>query len=636
MSLKHLSNALTHQRYVCHSCRHQAFVLRWQHSRQYSKGNFDSKIDTKTVQSLHSQIDALEQRELQGIFDVLTSKDANSLVTSRKAEPQSGSSPTVEASEDTREPKNKHPKPRVLRAARRRKALAAINRGEVPTPVGVLKEGQTFRKIAFEPKSGPAAPTAPKRSSDVKPDGASLSNSTQEQGAEALVSRARHGQSLSSALSSTLEEHEKASGDKKQPPQSSMTLKQAMKPSKIPQKSAKESKPTKESKPAKEPKEKKSAKEPRSATQSLKIHEVETRDLQITAIDIPQPDVPTLSYGLERVLFNPGVYQLQDPRTHVYNFDPYLKTIMPVEEFDFNALKEYVTSSKDTALSTIAKEHGKRYAGSTSSMTGMLSQFHYLLSQWRLINTEMLSSSFPVTWRTFTQLQRGPAAIFLKWQDGSYAIDADKEFDSANVLQLLGKSMEKLLTLKTKDYERYRKSSDDPVTEESKEEPEAFHYSTMGDFLMRSQLDAYDPRLPGTGMFDLKTRAVVSIRLDVQNFEELRGYEIRKVRGEFESFEREYYDMIRAAFLKYSLQVRMGRMDGIFVAFHNTARIFGFQYIPLEDMDLAIHGQSDLALGDQEFKASLKLLNVVLDEATQKFPEQVSYFNHQTAEFGKC
>jgi hypothetical protein len=42
-----------------------------------------------------------------------------------------------------------------------------------------------------------------------------------------------------------------------------------------------------------------------------------------------------------------------------------------------------------------------------------------------------------------------------------------------------------------------------------------------------------------------------------------------------------FYDMSRAAFLKYSMQVRIGDMDGIFVAYHNTARIFGFQYISL-------------------------------------------------------
>jgi hypothetical protein len=182
--------------------------------------------------------------------------------------------------------------------------------------------------------------------------------------------------------------------------------------------------------------------------------------------------------------------------------------------------------------------------------------------------------------------------------------------------------MEKLFTLSTADFEKYRKENSDQITEAQRNEPETFHYTTMGDFLLRSQLDAYDPRLPGTGMFDLKTRAVLSIRMDAQNYHEGSGYEIRGLRGKFESYEREYYDMIRAAFLKYSLQVRMGRMDGIFVAFHNTERIFGFQYISLPEMDEALHGQSDLALGDAEFKLSLELLNRVLDRATKKFPKQ--------------
>jgi hypothetical protein len=29
------------------------------------------------------------------------------------------------------------------------------------------------------------------------------------------------------------------------------------------------------------------------------------------------------------------------------------------------------------------------------------------------------------------------------------------------------------------------------------------------------------------------------------------------------------------------MQVRIGDMDGIFLAYHNTARMFGFQYLPL-------------------------------------------------------
>jgi len=36
---------------------------------------------------------------------------------------------------------------------------------------------------------------------------------------------------------------------------------------------------------------------------------------------------------------------------------------------------------------------------------------------------------------------------------------------------------------------------------------------------MRSQLDCIDPRLPGTGVFDIKTRAAVPIRLDILNYE---------------------------------------------------------------------------------------------------------------------
>ncbi|XXH00216.1 hypothetical protein Hte_006558 [Hypoxylon texense] len=362
----------------------------------------------------------------------------------------------------------------------------------------------------------------------------------------------------------------------------------------------------------------------------LAINTISTRGLKVVPIERDRVPVPSLSYGLDRVLFNPGVYYLQDPRSKVYNFDPYLSEIMPIQEFDFNALKQYVTSSKDANLIRIAKEHGKKYTGSTSSMTSMLSHFHYLLSSWREINTSMLSRTFQPDSTRFTEIMRSPAAVFLHWKDGTYAIDADKEFDTANILSMLGKSMEKLLTLTKEEYERYRHINSDQITEEERNAEEAFHYTGFGDFMMRSQLDAYDPRIPGTGMFDLKTRAVVSIRMDATGFQKGLGYEIRQRFGQWESFEREYYDMIRAAFLKYSLQVRMGRMDGIFVAFHNTQRIFGFQYIPLEEMDLALHGTSNKFLGNREYMLSLSLLNDVLDRAAKRFPEQSIRLHFET------
>ncbi len=376
-----------------------------------------------------------------------------------------------------------------------------------------------------------------------------------------------------------------------------------------------------------------SALEPKFLRGGMTAHEIETvkaDGLNLIPIDAGPLEVPKLAYGLERVLFNPGVYQLQDPRTRVFNFDPYLQTIMPASEFDFNALKQYVTSSKDQVLLDKTTAEKKKYTGSTSSMTSALGHFHFLLSQWRLINIGNLSKMFPAQHHTFTGMQRAPVSIFLRWKDGTYAIDADKQFDGATILSMLGKSMEKLLTLPMEDFEKYRKGKSDQISEEERNEPEQFHYTTMGDFLLRSQLDAYDSRLPGTGMFDLKTRSVVSIRMDADDYEQGSGYQIRTRHGEWESFEREYYDMIRSAFLKYSLQVRMGRMDGIFVAYHNTERIFGFQYISLEEMDYAIHGTDDKRLGDAEFKLSLDLLNRVLDRATAKYPEKSLRIHFET------
>jgi hypothetical protein len=36
---------------------------------------------------------------------------------------------------------------------------------------------------------------------------------------------------------------------------------------------------------------------------------------------------------------------------------------------------------------------------------------------------------------------------------------------------------------------------------------------------MRSQLDCVDRRLPGTGVFDIKTRACLPVRMDILNWE---------------------------------------------------------------------------------------------------------------------
>jgi hypothetical protein len=253
----------------------------------------------------------------------------------------------------------------------------------------------------------------------------------------------------------------------------------------------------------------------------------------------------------------------------------------------------------------------------------MLQHFHYILSNFRKLNHGMLSRQFPEPSPKFSRITLGPSAVFLRYKDGTYAIDADKSYDNPNIMSWLGHSLEKLLTTERSEFEKFRKSSPDKAPAEENAS-RCYHYSKQGNIMMRSQLDAIDPRLPGTGVFDLKTRAVVSIRMNHKDYEEGAGYQLRHSLGEWESFEREFYDMTRATMLKYSLQVRMGRMDGIFLAYHNIERIFGFQYLSLSDMDAVLHGQHDTTLGDQEFKLSLSLVDELLVKATEKFPDTVS------------
>ncbi|CAI4213766.1 unnamed protein product [Parascedosporium putredinis] len=97
--------------------------------------------------------------------------------------------------------------------------------------------------------------------------------------------------------------------------------------------------------------------------EDLEVHTVSAPSLKLQPIPQGPLKVPRLSYHLDRTLFKPGVYPLQDPRSRVYNFDPYLTTIMPIEEFDFTALKAFVSSSEDPQLIQLAAKHNKSTAG---------------------------------------------------------------------------------------------------------------------------------------------------------------------------------------------------------------------------------------------------------------------------------
>ncbi|GAA6042513.1 hypothetical protein JCM8097_004639 [Rhodosporidiobolus ruineniae] len=336
----------------------------------------------------------------------------------------------------------------------------------------------------------------------------------------------------------------------------------------------------------------------------------------------PLGDVPiaTLAHSLDRVLFNPGVHFLRDPRTGVYNFDPsILENVPKVDEFAFDKLPQYVTSSKDEILRGITESEGRMFAGSTSSTVGMLCQIYFWLSKGKKVNLEMLSGVFRDMDRDFSMGQKLPVSVVLHHDNGRYAIDADKSFDAGidqNILAHYGHLMEKLLTTDGKEFQRFLVDAEDPAPSEA-DHRQAYHYALTDHLVLRSQLDAHNPHLPNK-TFDLKTRGTVAIRQDRLNFEESAGYVIDRVRGPWESFEREYYDLIRSAFLKYQFQARIGHMDGVLVAYHATARFYGFQYVPISEMDEALFGNS--VTGEQCFRLALGVLERGLQEAAACYP----------------
>ncbi|BGP23948.1 RNA processing-related mitochondrial RNA degradation [Rhodotorula toruloides] len=341
---------------------------------------------------------------------------------------------------------------------------------------------------------------------------------------------------------------------------------------------------------------------------------------------IPPPGGPvpvaTLAHSLDRVLFNPGVHFLQDPRSGVYNFTrDTLENVPPIEKFDFSKLPQYITSSKDEALQGLAKKEDRKFVGSTSSTTGMLCQIYFWLSKFKPVNLNMLSQGFEDSDSGFSFGQKLPASVVLNYSDGRYAIDADKSIDKTadlNILRDYGHLMEKLLTTEASEFKRFLVGAEDPAPSEA-DARQAYHYAKTKEMVLRSQLDACNQYLPNK-TFDLKTRSTVAVRQDRLNWEAAAGYIIDRLRGAYESFEREYYDLIRSAFLKYQFQARIGGMDGIFVAYHSTERFFGFQYVPIAEMDEALFGSPEA--GDQVFRLSLGALEHILTEATKCYPDE--------------
>lgn len=90
------------------------------------------------------------------------------------------------------------------------------------------------------------------------------------------------------------------------------------------------------------------------------------------------------------------------------------------------------------------------------------------------------------------------------------------------------------------------------------------------------------------------------------------NYSIRTRGGTAESFEREYYDLIRGSFMAYGLQLLIGGMSGAVIGYHNTEKFFGFEYVQAEQIYRRIFGNRKNA------ETALVICTKILTEITTK------------------
>lgn len=360
--------------------------------------------------------------------------------------------------------------------------------------------------------------------------------------------------------------------------------------------------------------------------------------------------IPELAHGMDVVLRGDGLYPLEAPwllkipeRTtplnrrwpshrhrHSFYYKDYIRKIVQPEDIAWWNIPGYVPAADDLTLHRIAAETpGVRYSSSTSSISPAIATMYHLLSNYR--DTDLLgglSAQLADLPSHFSKYHRRPVAFTLSLNRSDrvvYTLNAHSGSDNGpSILRDLGHSMERMLTTSAEEFTRkyvasqseVGRASEYPHAMPSSHEQQFYHYSQASQFLLRAQIDC---RNAATGeVFDVKTRAVAKIRYDLANYLQYTSHKLRFLKGKTDSYEREFYDMVRTVFLKYALQLRIGRMAGALVAYHNTTELLGLEYISLKEIESYIFGSERWA--DVAFGTAVHLLQEVLGTITKSMP----------------
>lgn len=112
--------------------------------------------------------------------------------------------------------------------------------------------------------------------------------------------------------------------------------------------------------------------------------QVVSNQVRVRHVDTPlqKEHLSSLGHGLDRVLFNPGVSWLQDPRTHIFNYNPRLRKVSDFDLVYRNKLPQR-HSNLDRQVQELTSEVGSKFFGTSSALTGLLSHIYFLVMGWK-------------------------------------------------------------------------------------------------------------------------------------------------------------------------------------------------------------------------------------------------------------
>ena len=330
--------------------------------------------------------------------------------------------------------------------------------------------------------------------------------------------------------------------------------------------------------------------------------------------------IPRLTHNLDQIVEQPGIYKIEDLKGSMPkpSFD-FLKNIPQPHEMDFSQIPDYSPPSYDVNLREFARFSKSKYLMSTSTISSIISQVYYLFSVFQEADYEELPSYGKADMRRYMNAQRKPSSSFLRCVDKEndiYALDSDSGVFPPyhKILMDMGNILEKVYTMEPEHFEGVFIKGKQDLSKYSLVEEDYHRFLKINDDLcLRSQIDCQSTLPNGEKIvYEIKTRATAPQRYEVTRYKDFMDYKVDPIIGFMNSFEREYYDLIRGAFMKYFFQLKIGGMDGALIGFHNTVSNFGFEYVKRSTIEKLIFGNAFKA--DVVFMVCSKIVTTILDE----------------------